>query len=62
MIVAMQCSEGGKPDTVSDFIGTPEDPLYSLKLTNIFYSGNCISRCQENENAKRDIEKFLSVP
>lgn len=61
MIIAMHYSEGGKHDTVSDFIGTPDDPLYSLKLTNMFYSGNCITRCQENENAKKDIEKFLGL-
>lgn len=58
----MHYSEAGKHDNIYDFIGTQDDPLYSLQLRNMFYSGNYITRCQENENAKKDIKKFLGLP
>lgn len=59
MTVVMHNSEGEIRTAVSNFIGSPDDPLYSLKLSNIFYNGKCTSRCLENEEAKRIIVSFF---
>lgn len=60
MVFAMHNSEGGKQDSVSDFIGTLGHPLNYLPLRNMFYSGNYITRCQENDYAKNGIKSFLA--
>lgn len=59
MIVAMHRSEGGKRDVVSNCIGTPDNPLYESKLTNLFYCKKKTVSCVENQKAKHDIESFL---
>lgn len=59
MIVAMHCSEGENPIAVSNFIGSPDDPLYSLKLSNTFYNKTYTPKCDENDEAKRIIVSFL---
>lgn len=60
MIVAMHKSEGGKRDDVTNCIGTPDNPLYESKLTNIFYCKKSPVNCAENQKAKHDIESFLA--
>lgn len=59
MIVAMHRSEGGKRDVVSNCIGTPDNPLYESKLTNLFYCKKKTVSCVENQKAKHDIKSFL---
>lgn len=59
MVVAMHNSEGEKRNTVSNFIGSPDDPLHSLQLSNMFYNGKYTPRCSENEEAKRIIVSFF---
>lgn len=59
MIVAMHSSEGENPIAVSNFIGSPDDPLYSLKLSNTFYNKTYTPKCDENDEAKRIIASFL---
>lgn len=60
MIVAMHKSEGGKRDAVSNCIGTPDNPLYESKLTNIFYCKKSPVNCAENQKAKHDLKSFLA--
>lgn len=59
MIVAMHSTEGEKPIAVSNFIGSPDDPLYSLKLSNTFYNGTYTPKCDENDEATRIVVSFL---
>lgn len=60
MIVAMHRSEGGKRDAVSNCIGTPDNPLYESKLTNVFYCKKKPVSCVENQKAKHAIKLFLA--
>lgn len=59
MVVAMQRSEGGQSETSYNCIGTPEDPLYSLVFTNIYYNGDRTFACPQNKKAEGAIESFL---
>lgn len=60
LAVAMHRSEGEQQETLFGSTVTPEGELYSLRLTNIYYADNRTLKCLENENAKRDIELFLT--
>lgn len=60
MVVAMHRSESGQKETVYNCIGTPEDPLYLLALTNIYYNGDRTFDCPQNKLAKDGIKSFLS--
>lgn len=59
LVVAMHSSVGRRQKPLPDIIGTPDDPLYSLQLTNVFYSGKTTLSCPENEKAKHIIADFL---
>lgn len=55
----MHSSESGEQKTLSDIIGTPDDPLYLLQLTNVFYFGKTTLSCPQNDKAKNIIADFL---
>lgn len=60
LVVAMHRSDVEQQETVFSSTVAPEGDLYSLRLTNIYYADNRTLKCLENENAKRDIELFMT--
>lgn len=57
----MHESESGKEESIPNFLGTSNHPLYLFEITNIVYWRNIISHCPTNEKAKEDIKKFISL-
>lgn len=60
MIVAMHNHEGGERDHVRNSIGTEDDPLYFLRLRNMFYFKEKLLECNENDYAKQNIVSFVN--
>lgn len=59
MVVVMYILEGGQYDEVFDVIGIVEDLLYVLQMRNVYYFGNFVIECFENDRVKQDIQFFL---
>lgn len=59
IVVAMHNHEGGKIDDVYNCFGNEDDPLYFLQLRNMFYCGEKLIECTENDAAKEYIVSFV---
>lgn len=52
MVVVMYILEGGQYDEVFDVIGNVEDLFYVLQMRNVYYFGNFVIKCFENDRVK----------